>query len=236
MSQGDQTEVADVLQVSGGERALVVAAQQRLDHALDPILLQLVGELVKVRLAAHDELLLGVEDVVGGNRPRAVTAGFGAEAGFCAKRVGQPWLAPGLSPHGIQRLGSEHLPRLLGVLGEQRAHLSLREVAEAQGSGLDVERAATGDHGVLRGGLDPIVADVAHPAQHHAVRGSSRADGGLARLPGRVQHEVPHVPDQVQDLAEIEPFQRRDAVMALRYDRAFGVELAHVSPEVCRMC
>ena len=120
--------------------------------------------------AAHDELLLGVEDVVGGNRPRAVTPGFAAEASFCAQRVHQPWLAPGLSPYGIQRLGGEHLPRLLGVLGEQRAHFGLREVAEAQGSGLDVERAATGDHGTLRGGLDPIVADVSHPAEHDAVR------------------------------------------------------------------
>ncbi len=61
-------------------------------------------------------------------------------------------------------------------------------------------------------------------------------DRGLARLPGRVQHEVPHVSHQVEHYAEIEPFKWRYAVVALGDDGAFGVELAHVSPEVCRMC
>ena len=61
-------------------------------------------------------------------------------------------------------------------------------------------------------------------------------DGRLARLPGRVQHEVPHVPNQFEDLGKIEPFQRRNAVVAFGDDGALGVKLAHVSPEVCRMC
>ena len=86
------------------------------------------------------------------------------------------------------------------MLGEQRAHFGLREVAEAQGSGLDVERAATGDHGVLRGGLDPIVADVSHPAEHDAVR---EALGPLViTAPQLAQHRYQRVADQGVDLVD----------------------------------
>ena len=53
--------------------------------------------------------------------------------------------------------------------------------------------------------------------------------GGLARLPGRVQHEVPLVPDEFQDFGEIHPLQRRDAVMIRCDDGTFGIELAHGS-------
>ena len=41
---GHQAEVADVLDVIGGDR--LGASQQRLDHSAHPLLLQLVGELV----------------------------------------------------------------------------------------------------------------------------------------------------------------------------------------------
>ena len=54
-------------------------------------------------------------------------------------------------------------------------------------------------------------------------------DRGLARLPGRMQHEVPLVPHELQNLAEIHPFKRRDAVVVLGDDRTFGVESAHGS-------
>ena len=53
--------------------------------------------------------------------------------------------------------------------------------------------------------------------------------GGLARLPGRVQHEVPLVPDELQDFREIHPFQRWDAVVIRRDDGTFGVESTHGS-------
>ena len=51
--------------------------------------------------------------------------------------------------------------------------------------------------------------------------------GGLAGLARRVQHEVAFAPDQLQNLGVIDPFERRDAVMILRDDGAFGVEEAH---------
>ena len=58
---GDQTEVADVLEVAGRELASVGAAQQRLDDAAHAVFLELVGELVEVDLPAQDEMLPRVE-------------------------------------------------------------------------------------------------------------------------------------------------------------------------------
>ena len=54
-------------------------------------------------------------------------------------------------------------------------------------------------------------------------------DGGLASLPGRMQHEVPLVPHELQNLGEIHPFERRDAVVVRGDDGTFGVESAHGS-------
>ena len=55
-------DVARVLQVRRRELPLVVAPQQRLDHPPHPVLVELVGELVEVRLARQDQLLLRVEN------------------------------------------------------------------------------------------------------------------------------------------------------------------------------
>ena len=96
---GDQAEVADVLQIAGGERALVASAQQRLDDAANPIFLELVRELIQVSLPAENQTLLVVEDVARGDCAGAVPSGFVVEAGTPAQRVHQPGLAPSLSPH-----------------------------------------------------------------------------------------------------------------------------------------
>ena len=50
---------------------------------------------------------------------------------------------------------------------------------------------------------------------------------GLAGLPRRVQHEVLFVPDQSEHRVEIDPFQRRDAVVVRGHYGTCGVELAH---------
>ena len=288
-------------------------------------------------------MLPGVEDGVFGNRTGAIAPGLGVEAGPAAQRVHQPRLAAGLRPHEVERLRGERLSGLPGVLGEQRAHLGLREVAEAQRRGPNVERAAAGDRRLLGACVDAVVTDVPHPAQHDALRKASRAlvvagpqlsehrdqsvadervdlvdeqhqrgrigfapagqrlaeggmragfrqdvgpafvqeritlyartrgnliqdsaygvshlfarglsgldvhvhaaevaslaavqqvpereqGGGLARLPGRVQHEVTLGLDQPQDLGEVHPCERRDAVVLRRDDGTFGVEEAH---------
>ena len=57
---GDEAEVADVLQIAGGERALVASAQQRLDDSAHAVFLELVRELIEVGLAAQNETFLGV--------------------------------------------------------------------------------------------------------------------------------------------------------------------------------
>ena len=58
--------------------------------------------------------------------------------------------------------------------------------------------------------------------------------GGLARLARRVQHEVALLRDQRQELGEVHPFERRDAVVLARDDGAFGVEEAHGGQYVIR--
>ena len=67
---GDEAEVAHVLEIVEGDRfGGFGAAQQRLDHPAHPILPQLVGELIEVRLPAEDELLASTVDRTIGDRP-----------------------------------------------------------------------------------------------------------------------------------------------------------------------
>ena len=84
---GNQAEVADVLQIAGGERAFVASAQQRLDDAADPIFLELVRELIEVGLTAQNETLLGLENVGGGDRAGAVPSRLVVETGPLAEGV-----------------------------------------------------------------------------------------------------------------------------------------------------
>ena len=114
-----------------------------------------------------------------------------------AQRVHQPRLAPRLRPHRIQRRRREPLASLLRVLRHQGAGLRFGEVAHAKRLRRDVERAAAGDD--LAGARpDAVVADVAHPAQHHALREAS----GTLLVAGTelAQHREQGVTDQRVDL------------------------------------
>ena len=51
--------------------------------------------------------------------------------------------------------------------------------------------------------------------------------GGLAGLARCMQHEVTLVADASEHVVEVQPAQRRDAVVLVRAHRPFGVELAH---------
>ena len=51
--------------------------------------------------------------------------------------------------------------------------------------------------------------------------------GGLAGLARGMEHEVPLVADAPEHVVEVQAVERRDAVVLVRADRAFGVELAH---------
>ena len=90
--------------------------------------------------------------------------------------------------------------------GEQRAHVGLREVAEAERLGLDVERAAAGDHRVLGAGVDAVVPDVtdvtyvAHAAQHDALRKAGWAL--VVAGPQLAKHGDQRVADQGVDLVD----------------------------------
>ena len=151
-------------------------------------------------LPARDEMLLGVEDGVFGNRAGAVAPGLGVEAGPGAQRVHQPRLAAGLRPNEVERLRGERLSGLFGVPGKQRAHLGVREVAEAQRPGPDVERAAAGHGRLLRAGVDTVVTDVPHPAQHDALR---KASGALVVAgPQLPEHRDQGVADERVDLVD----------------------------------
>ena len=97
------------------------------------------------------------------------------EAGVVAQRVHQPRLTAGARANQRQRVLCERLPSGRGVLRKQGPYLVLREVAQPQRLGLDVEGAAAENQPVLGGRVDAVVAYVAHPAQDDAVREGGRA-------------------------------------------------------------
>ena len=200
---GDEAEVAHVLEVVGGNRAGGLgAAQQRLDHPAHPLLAQLVGKLVQVRLTARDQLLARIPDGLGGDRPGAVAPRLVLETGLVGEGVDQPRLSPGQCPDRGARLAGERLTGLPGVLREQGLDLVWREVSEPQGLGPHVEGAAAGDERVLGGRVDPVVAHVAHPAQNDALRKPARA----VRVAGAelAQHREQGVADEGVDLVDEE--------------------------------
>ena len=162
---GNQTQIPRVLQVAVGKAALFAAAQQRLDHPPHPLLLELVGQLIQMCLAAKDQLLLGVADGPGFHRMAPVPSNLALEAGLVGQGVDKPRLAPGLFPDRLQRVVGEHLARLRRVLRQQGPRLPGAEIAQPQRFGLDVEGAAPGDHRILGGRLDPVVAHIPHSAQ-----------------------------------------------------------------------
>ena len=188
----DEAEVAEVFEVPNLAPRLT-AAQDGLDDPPHPLLLQLVRELVEVRAPREDQLLARRVDVVLLDGARAVPSRLVVEAGPGEERIHQPELAPGLRPHRVQRRPREALPRLLRVLGHQGVRLRFREVAQAKGLRRHVERAPPGDD--LAGARpDAVVADVPHPAQHHALRETLGAL--LVAGPELAQHQQQGVPHQ----------------------------------------
>ena len=123
-----------------------------------------------------------------------------------AQRVHQPRLAPGLRPHRIQRRRRETLPGLLRVLRHQRPRLRFGEVPHAKRLRRDVEGAAAGDD-IAGARPDAVVADVAHSAQHHALR---EAFGALLVAGAELaQHREQGVADQRVDLVDQQHQRRR---------------------------
>ena len=145
-------------------------------------------------------MLLGLEDIGRCNGPGSVPAPRVVEAGAAAERVDQPRLALRLPPDGLQRLRRERLARLARMLVQQRGHLGLGKVTEAQRFRLDVERAAASYHGVLGARPNPVVAHVPHAAEHDALR---EALGPPVVAPPQLpQHGYQRVADQGVDLVD----------------------------------
>ena len=121
------------------------AGEKGFDHTPNALLFQLVRQLVEVGAAGEDEFLAGGVDVLFVDGSRAVAPDLALEARAGAQRVHQPGLASGGRPHGLAGRLRERLLRLGDVLPHQGARLLLRKVAEAQGLGRHVERAAVGE-------------------------------------------------------------------------------------------
>lgn len=84
-------------------------------------------------------------------------------------------LAASERPDAFDGTVLESLAALTSVLGQQLPHLALREIAEAQRLGLDIEGAAALDVRTFPAGIDLIVAHVPDPAQDYALREIVRA-------------------------------------------------------------
>ena len=153
----------------GREVALVAAAQQRPDHPPHPLFPELVGELVEVGFAAHDEFFLRFQDGLRRHRIGAVAALVVTGARPVSKRVHEPGLPLGLPKDCRHRFGRELLPGLGSVLGKKRAHLVFGEVTEGERFGLDVEGAAAGDDLLPGARTDAVIAHVTNAAENDAM-------------------------------------------------------------------
>ena len=161
-----------------------------------------------MRLAAQDDALLRRPDGLLVDGPRSVPVRAGPEAGLVGERIHQPRLSPRLTPHRLDGGGGERLPRLRRVLPpEAPRHRPARSPPDASDFRLDVERAAPGDHRVRRRGMDPVVAHVAHAAQHHALRKAVRTL--VVPRPQLPQHRQQRVADQHVDLVDQQHERRR---------------------------
>jgi hypothetical protein len=198
--QAQQSQVDQVLNIVRRYLAQAGTRQHRLDDLAHARLAQLVGELIQMRDATLDQVLLGLVDHGQVDRATAVAPGAHVEAGLVGERVDQPGLTAGQVPDLLQGLGGEDLPGLGGVLQQQGVDLVLIEVAQAQRLGLDVEGAAAGDDLGLGAGVDAVVAQVAHAAQHDRLREAL----GALRVAGAqlAQQRDQGVADQGVDLVE----------------------------------
>ena len=83
-------------------------------------------------LAPQDDPLAGGMDRLGRDGPAAGTARCVGEARLLRQGVDQQRLAGGQLAYRLQRRFGEPLPGLGGVLAEQRSHVGLGEVPDAQ--------------------------------------------------------------------------------------------------------
>ena len=116
-----QAEVAHAFVIMGGEVESDRTTQQRLDDALHPLFLQLVGKLVEMHRPHSDEDFPGREDGVRGDRAATVSPWRVLEASSVAQGIHQPWLLGGLRTKAVASRGLEVLARLGRVLAEQLA-------------------------------------------------------------------------------------------------------------------
>ena len=116
----------------------------------------------------------------------------------------------GVAADALQGIVAQRQARPERKLGQYGAH-ALRHVVAHRLTRLDV-------------GVHAAELALRAAVQQIAQRQQRR---GLAGLPRRVQHEVLLVPDQAEHRVEIDPFQRRDAVVVRGHYRTCGVELAH---------
>ena len=177
-----------------------LAAQQRFDDALHPRLLQLVHQLIQVRVAPQYQPLACGVNRVDADLPAAVADSRPLEADFVGQCVDQPGLALCLLPdlgHGVP---GKPLARLLRVLVKQIPDLEFAEVAQPQGLRLDVEGASAQDGIPFGRRMNAVVAHVAYAAQHYTLGKPLRPVGvSGAELP---QHRHECVADQRVDLVD----------------------------------
>ena len=126
-------------------------------------------------LAALDQGFARFEDIALGEWAFAQAERLVLEAHLPGQRVDKPRLAPGLLPHGVHGSGRELLTGLGGVLVQQGRDLRCGKISEAEGPGLDVEGAATGDDLLFGTRMNAVVPHVAYAAKDHALRKPVRA-------------------------------------------------------------
>ncbi len=166
-----QAEVDAVFDVAGGDLVdIVFVGDDGVDHAADPVFLELVGKLIEVGFAALDDAFGGLADDPAGDDAGAVPVFAHLPSHLISDRVGEPGLAFGQAPGFLQRLGFEFLAGFLGVKEVEPLHLVSLKVAQGKGAGLDIEGAAAGDDLLLATGVDSVVQQIANPAEYDGAR------------------------------------------------------------------
>ncbi len=161
-----QAQVADVPQVI---TVRLRGWQQTSDHGLDnrahTRVVQLVDQRVEVDRPGEHKSLPRLVDVVG--RDRCGGGHRHLADDFVRQRVDQPRLPTGQLEGQFNRLGSELLPCVSGVLAVEVADLVTGEVSQAQRLHDDVERARPPKPGGVATGRGLVITEVAQAAQRH---------------------------------------------------------------------
>ena len=127
-----------------------------------------------------------------------------------AERAGGPGPGQDAGPDPVEESVAQRRARAGRHLVQDGPHRLLQILARGLG-GFDV-------------GIDAAQAARAAVVEQIPQR---QQDGRLARLAGRVEHEVALLADELQDSAQIDPFERRNAVVVRGDDGPLGVEEAH---------